>query len=664
MSIFADAACAAETFSYQSPILSGLGTRYRVVPVLMEPGFRFHPKAVLLSGPARGSLLVGSGNLTFGGWRDNAEIWVRFDSDVDGTGPFASFLDFLEAIMSRVPLSDAIGAEVQEAFDPNTRVWTKSLDPPNGLLGKVDSGEALLSRMTGFLDTQVDRLEVSSPYFDLEGHALQEIISRVSPGRTDVLVQRGRSGLGKHVADRLANVANIVPVDFRRLSPKEGDRQRFVHAKFYSFEQGDSVLVFAGSANCSQAALLIPGPSGNAELLAIQSLTKEEYRKLCAEDLELLVGDPELTEGKAEEEHSLGKYEIKILAVRFEAGELRIAFTCPSNIRITGGVVDNIPVVLKVNGTSLATAELDALPRSVVLEGHDGIGNVRSNPMWVDSEKDLSSSARSRGVASAIRSGVRAETWSFGAWAGILEIVGKHLQYLPDRPISFTGREPGKQEHPKRLDFLESDVFSGKYNVPKLGDLPTSICEDGRIGSLRQMLLRWFGVSGQEDDEAPETNIEENLDPEGTDEDGEETVDQPVPIPRGPKHTRKSSGTKLTQAETRRGQQILGQLTEVITGLEYLQKRNPELLAKDIKIISILLISGMREGWLDRGDFLISTHKLWSSLFFSSELNNSVGAIEERYRLADSQEDFRTEHGLGKPFGSTHFVGYVWSAEY
>ena len=157
----------------------------------MEPGFRFHPKAVLLSGPARGSLLVGSGNLTFGGWRDNAEIWVRFDSDVDGTGPFASFLDFLEAIMSRVPLSDAIGAEVQEAFDPNTRVWTKSLDPPNGLLGKVDSGEALLSRMTGFLDTQVDRLEVSSPYFDLEGHALQEIISRVSPGRTDVLVQRG-----------------------------------------------------------------------------------------------------------------------------------------------------------------------------------------------------------------------------------------------------------------------------------------------------------------------------------------------------------------------------------------------------------------------------------------------------------------------------------------
>ena len=57
------------------------------------------------------------------------------------------------------------------------------------------------------------------------------------------------------------------------------------------------------------------------------------------------------------------------------------------------------------------------------------------------------------------------------------------------------------------------------------------------------MLLRWFGVSGQEDDEAPETNIEENLDPEGTDEDGEETVDQPVPIPRGPKHTRKSSGT-------------------------------------------------------------------------------------------------------------------------
>lgn len=640
LTIFADAACAAETFSYQSTILSGLGTRYRVVPVFMEPGFRFHPKAVLLSGPERGSLLVGSGNLTFGGWRDNAEIWVRFDSEMDGTGPFSSFIDFLNAVMARVPLSNGIEAEIQEAFDPNTRIWAKNLDPPSGLLGKVDSGEALLSKMIGILDTQVDRLQVCSPYFDLEGHALQEIMSRVSPGSVEVLAQKGKSGLSKLVAERLSGRAKVVPVGFKCLSPKEGDRQRFIHAKFYCFEQGDRVLMFAGSANCSQAALLIPGGAGNAELLAYQTVTKEECRKICSEDLELLEGDPELTAGKAEEEPSLGKYEIKILAARFEAGELRIAFSCSANIKITGGVVDDSPAILKLNGTSIAIAELDLPPKSVVLEGHDGLRSYRSNVMWVDNEKDLSSSARIRGVASAIRSGVRSEAWSFGAWAGILEVVGKHLQYLPDRPISLTGRKPG-QEKSKRLDFLESDVFSGKYTVPKLGDLPTSISEDGRIGSLRQMLLRWFGISGQEDEERPETTNKDGPDPDNNDEEDEETVDQPVPIPGGPKQTRKGSVTKLTQTENRRGQQILGQLTEVITGLEYLKKRNPEHLAKDIKIVSILLTSGMREGWLNREDFLVCTHKVWSAFFFSSELNNSVGAIEERYRLAELKENFK-----------------------
>ena len=56
LTVFADAQCATETFTYQSPVLTGLGTRYRVVPVAMESGFRFHPKALLLSSPAKSLL--------------------------------------------------------------------------------------------------------------------------------------------------------------------------------------------------------------------------------------------------------------------------------------------------------------------------------------------------------------------------------------------------------------------------------------------------------------------------------------------------------------------------------------------------------------------------------------------------------------------------------
>ena len=77
LTIFVDALCAAETYEAQAQLVGGIGTSYRVVPLLMPPGFRFHPKAVLLSGPENAKLFIGSGNLTYGGWVENAEIWVR-----------------------------------------------------------------------------------------------------------------------------------------------------------------------------------------------------------------------------------------------------------------------------------------------------------------------------------------------------------------------------------------------------------------------------------------------------------------------------------------------------------------------------------------------------------------------------------------------------------
>jgi hypothetical protein len=67
LTIFADAECAEQTYQHQARVLSGLGLRYRVVPVAMNTGFRFHSKALLLSGTKKGTLFVGSGNLTFGG---------------------------------------------------------------------------------------------------------------------------------------------------------------------------------------------------------------------------------------------------------------------------------------------------------------------------------------------------------------------------------------------------------------------------------------------------------------------------------------------------------------------------------------------------------------------------------------------------------------------
>ena len=95
LTIFADAHCAEESFQYQFPLLTNLGKRFRVIPVAMNRGYRFHPKAIFLTSTDAATLYVGSGNLTFGGLKENAEIWSTYSTSDEFTGPFSSFRNYL-----------------------------------------------------------------------------------------------------------------------------------------------------------------------------------------------------------------------------------------------------------------------------------------------------------------------------------------------------------------------------------------------------------------------------------------------------------------------------------------------------------------------------------------------------------------------------------------
>src|ERR1700749_3825862 len=63
LTVFADAGCAAASFNRQNEIADRVGRSYRVVPVDLGVGRRFHPKAIFLAGPEGARLAVGSGNL-------------------------------------------------------------------------------------------------------------------------------------------------------------------------------------------------------------------------------------------------------------------------------------------------------------------------------------------------------------------------------------------------------------------------------------------------------------------------------------------------------------------------------------------------------------------------------------------------------------------------
>ena len=632
LTVFSDAQCATETFSYQSAVLTGLGIRYRVVPVAMEYGFRFHPKALLLSSPTKASLLVGSGNLTFGGWRENAEVWIRFDSDKDSTGPFAAFRAYLSDILTRVPLTGPIQDEVEEAFDSRTRPWAREMDPPSGILGKVGRGPTLLEQMKMLFPANVVKnLVVCSPYFDKDGEALDRILGQFGPVQAEILVQKKYPGLPKTAMVRLPKNVKAVPISFTRVAENDLERESFVHAKFYAISDLDRTTLFAGSANCSRAALTIAGKNGNAELLAVQTLNPDEFQNNYLDEISKLEGALQLPDPEEEEDLQETHESIRILAAHYDNGLLQIAYECGTKVEITRCLADGIDVPFSIDAIGLGSVEIHNPPKIFHLEGRKGHELVVSKPFWVDVERELRSTSRGRTLAGIVRQSVQAGRWGIGAWKEILDVFFKHLQYLPPRSSWWSGTK-GDRRAKKLAEFTAEDVFSTAYGLPSLGSAIRGGLVDDRVHSLQQMLLRWFGIQTQD-----ETDLEGNSEHNGG-EDDDDVVDRPEPLPIRKKQP--PSPKPITDSDRKRAKKSMDQMAEAMRNEDFLAHRPPELLAADLKIAAVLLRTGLREGWIEGSDFFETTRLVWSSLFFSSDGNPGKGWLERRQQESDDPDGF------------------------
>jgi len=642
ITIFADAACAAESFAHQAPALTSLGIRYRVVPVAMEPGFRFHPKAVLLSGEAAATLLVGSGNLTFGGWRENAEVWLRFDTEKDGLAPFRAFRRYLEGIVGRVPLPDAVAAEVAEAFDLKSKSWvsTESADA-DGLVGRVGAGVPLLDRMLEAAgDEPVDELLICTPYFDDEGVALQGLIAKVQANQISVLCQPEHTTLTQQAWEPSSRKARLQRVNFTRVATSGEQRSAFMHAKFYAFRRESEVVVIAGSANCSRAALTVGGTAGNAELQAVQALTPAEFEEQYLSELALIAEpialcDEPPTDPNEGVSHGAG---LRILAARFEARSLLVAYA-PSEVTIAACVIDDATSSFTTVERGVLRAPCTTEPRSVVVRARVDGEMVESAPAWIDHERHLRVTARGRNLADTIRARIQPGEWNVSGWAEVLDVFCKHLTYMPvQRTRGIASRNEGEKSDSEDTEFTAADVFSPNYRAPSLGSLkvPELLAGSGRVQSLQQLMLRWYSV---ETEETEQEHVSTPTDEEDVEAETDDVVDRPeilqvTPPPKEPPNQ------EVTERDRRRIEKLLGQLETAMTDTKFLEERGPDYLAADLKVASALLRLGLREDWIERDKFFNLTQRIWSSLFFSSSVQKDIGWLEHRARTAEDKAGF------------------------
>jgi hypothetical protein len=229
-----------------------VGRDYEVEPVVVDTGGVFHPKITVLTAPDECHLLVGSGNLTFGGWGGNFEVIEHLHPSfaADAIEDAARFFDLLSA-RGRVRHAAgehcaAIAGDLRAALRGSSR--SDGIRVFHSLDGSISEKLVLAADDLG----GATRLVVAAPFWD-EGSALDELCAGLGLDEAFLQVHPGGTVEGNIGSNWPARPQiSIRPVTLDHM--KEPDPRR-LQAKLLEILCKRGRILLSGSANMTTAAL-------------------------------------------------------------------------------------------------------------------------------------------------------------------------------------------------------------------------------------------------------------------------------------------------------------------------------------------------------------------------------------------------------------------------
>lgn len=296
-----------------------LGKKYLLTTAFTKGNF--HPKLILRVGPKGAMLLIGSGNLTFGGWGGNKELALNLHLKADEPESSAIvnyLLDHIYPYLMTEAARDSLARLRDYPWLINRNVsvdHTLFLSRPEEPL--VDQ---LLSRWSG---RRFNRMVVFTGSTDEKGSFINWCQKQFGIEECVVAVSPEHSSFLKQEIEKLQ--VKVL------LAPFKGVHR--LHAKFYWFEGPDGPAAIVGSANCSRAAwLLAPVSGGNVECMHVyDSAEGEKFSPV----LELLPEERQKIEKtknpieKEKDESALQPYQLKELLLKRRQGVIEARFNQP-----------------------------------------------------------------------------------------------------------------------------------------------------------------------------------------------------------------------------------------------------------------------------------------------------------------------------------------------
>jgi hypothetical protein len=291
--LMVDATSCAEAFAMEELRPRRAGRDYTLIPV--KVGGAFHSKLFLRFGKSKGSLLVGSHNVTLSGFGLNDEVTNIFRLEGAalraGGAPFRQAFDYLAGFVpANLP-------DVVEAFE-GVKLGVPWLDGPLGtgsqdrqLLTGSSAGPDLWSKLTPLVPKDVTTGFIGGPFFDPALALVRRFQREVRPKRLVIGIDPESVEIDPVEAAKLngvewVNIAGVPAIPQRR----EG-ASRYLHAKVFWFAGKHEELLVTGSANPSVAAFFATPDARNAEAV-VADRRKHEADLL---GMEALLGAPAVT---------------------------------------------------------------------------------------------------------------------------------------------------------------------------------------------------------------------------------------------------------------------------------------------------------------------------------------------------------------------------------
>jgi hypothetical protein len=249
------------------------------LPGLAAADGAFHPKLVILAGPERATIAIGSGNTTLAGWQQNCELWTVLRSTKDQS---PSAVGDLSAWLRDVPAKVTFSAGIQEALQRVAALLDHVSDSAEPIASQVRLVSSLNQPILDQLPhSLMDELAVFAPFHDDKCAAVLALQRRFTPKRFTVAYQ--------HLKTDLNGPALAALVEERRgqLVVDRGNRYR--HGKLVEWTTGGQRWALTGSANLSRRGLLTSqGRGANCELGLIAPIKQTLMPEAEVGDLEEL----------------------------------------------------------------------------------------------------------------------------------------------------------------------------------------------------------------------------------------------------------------------------------------------------------------------------------------------------------------------------------------